>query len=337
MKQTKQRKIEQPHITILKEMVMKFPNTPNHTLAKAFIKKHPKFLLTEEQARNCIRRLKGVSGESSRSRYVDFRKELDKLKKDLPKGETERKDPYYLPKASQNILIIGDIHIPYHDDAALFAALEYGLEQDVDTIIINGDLIDFSLISRHEKDLRKRSVSYELDTARTFLNGLRAMFPNKHIVYKLGNHDIRYEKWIMQKAPELMDIEGTKLEDLLQLVSLNIHLVYDKQVIYAGKHMAIFHGHEIGLMSGGVNPARSARLKLNKSAIINHFHRETKDMGKNFGEQPYSCYSSGCLCDLFPAYMGAHNNWSHGFIHLQIDKQGDYKVTQKTIIEGKIY
>jgi predicted phosphodiesterase len=338
MTQTKKRKNEKPHLIALKEMVLKFPNTPHLTLAKAFVKKYPKFYLSVEQARTQIRVLKGSLGDRSREvLHKDFRAELDKLKKDLPKGETEKKEPYHLPTASKNILIIGDIHIPYHDDTALFAALEYGLEQDVDTIIINGDLIDFSLISRHEKDLRKRSVSYELDTARTFLKGLRAMFPNKHIVYKLGNHDIRYEKWIMQKAPELMDIEGTKLEDLLQLVSLNIHLVYDKQVIYAGKHMAIFHGHEIGLTSGGVNPARSARLKLNKSAIINHFHRETKDMGKNFGEQPYSCYSSGCLCDLFPAYMGAHNNWSHGFIHLQIDKQGDYKVMQKTIIEGKIY
>jgi len=314
----------------------RFPDTPTLTLAKKLSKEHFETFIGVEDARDALRRIEGKAGK---------RNVKDKS---LVRTEERPRNPFKLPKSyakgrkhidikGKKILILSDIHIPYHDDTALFAALEYGLENDVDTIIINGDLIDFSLISRHEKDLRKRSVSYELDTARTFLKGLRAMFPNKHIVYKLGNHDTRYEKWIMQKAPELMDIEGTKLEDLLQLVSLNIHLVYDKQVIYAGKHMAIFHGHEIGLTSGGVNPARSARLKLNKSAIINHFHRETKDMGKNFGEQPYSCYSSGCLCDLFPAYMGAHNNWSHGFIHLQIDKQGDYKVLQKTIIEGKIY
>lgn len=330
-------KPEPVHVTVLKEMVLKFPDLPNHTTARKFLKDYPQFMLNHEQVRGIVKNLKGANGEHHRNKsHVEFRKQLAALKKELPKGETEKKEPYYLPKASKNILIIGDIHVPYHDDAALFAALEYGAEQKVDTVIINGDLIDFALISRHEKDMRKRSVGYEIDTAKTLLKGIRDLFPNALIVYKYGNHDIRYEKFIMQRAPELLDVDGTKLEDLLELVKLKIKIVYDKQIIYAGK-MAILHGHEIGLTSGGVNPARSTRLKLNKSAIVNHFHRETKDMGKNLGEQPFSCYSNGCLCDLYPAYMGVHTLWSHGLIHLTLLNNGDYKVQQKTIIDGTIY
>jgi predicted phosphodiesterase len=341
MKQTSKSKSEAPHTTLLKELVLRFPDAPNLTLAKKFVKDYPQFIISVEQARAAIRTLKGKSGEWNRNHaHIDFRAEyekaLTKFKKELPKGETEKKEPYHLPKASKKILIIGDIHIPYHDDNALFAALKHGAECQVDTIIINGDLLDFAMISRHEKDLRKRSVGYEIATAKTFLEGLRAMFPKALIVFKEGNHDTRYQKWIMQKAPELLDIDGTSLSELLGLIPLRITHIHDKQIIYAGK-MAILHGHEIGLTSGGVNPARSVRLKLNKSAIVNHFHRETKDMGKNLGEQPYSCYSNGCLCDLHPEYMGVHTLWTHGFTILDIDKHGNYKVQQKSIIDGVIY
>jgi len=83
MKPTQRKRIEQPHITALKEMVLKFPNTPNLTLAKVFVKKHPNFYLTVEQARKAILTLKGKSGDIHRKHtYVDFRAELDKLKKD---------------------------------------------------------------------------------------------------------------------------------------------------------------------------------------------------------------------------------------------------------------
>jgi hypothetical protein len=465
-------------------MVLKFPNTPKQTLAKKFVKENPKFLLSVEEVRDYIRTITGSHGSISREFNVDFRTELAKLKKAMPKGDTEREEPYHIPKANRNILVIGDLHIPYHNDEAIFAALEYGAEQNVDTIIINGDLLDFALISRHEKDLRKRSVGYEIAAAKIFLEGLRNMFPkaliinkngnhcmtgdteiltengfvkftdlkegdmvaqfdeNRNISYSLpnaiikrmyegdiydisnnytrqlvtdkhrvlignefvearnvkigdvkniptsGQHDgvgfnlidkdmqvakdtssitkipyndmvycvemplgtiitryegkvaftgncVRYQKWIMQKAPELLDIEGTSLPELLGLNQLNIINITDKRYIYAGK-IAIFHGHEVGMTSGGVNPARTLRLKLNKSAITNHFHRETKDMGRNLDEQPYSCYSNACLCDLYPAYMPI-NQWTHGFIHLKLDKHGNYNVQQKSIIDGVIY
>jgi hypothetical protein len=169
-----------------------------------------------------------------------------------------------------------------------------------------------------------------------FLKGLRGMFPKALILYKIGNHDQRLEKYLMLKAPELLAISDFKLSDICKFNELNILEIQSQQYIYAGK-LPIFHGHEIGLKSGGVNPARAVRLKLNKSAVVNHFHRETKDMGRNLNEQPYSCYSNGCLCDLYPDYMGVHTNWTHGLLHVKLDNQGNYFVQQKTIIDGKIH
>jgi predicted phosphodiesterase len=321
---------------IAKEYLMKFPNTPNLTLAKKIYAENKSVYTNLEQVRSQIRLLKGAHGTwHKQNSHVEFRKEFEALKKELPKGESERIHPYKLPKTSKKILIISDLHIPYHNDDAVFAALEYGLDQEVDTIIINGDLIDFATISRHEKDMRKRSVKYEIDCTKVFLKGLRAMFPKALIVWSYGNHDLRYDKYIMQKAPEIFDIELIQLHELLKLRDLNIIKVDSTQYIYAGK-LAIFHGHETGLTSGGVNPARSLRLKLNKSAVTSHFHRETKDMGKNLDEHPYSCYSIGCLCDLFPTYLPV-NMWTHGFGYLELNDKGDYNFNLKSIIEGKVF
>jgi predicted phosphodiesterase len=321
---------------IAKEYLMKFPNTANLTLAKKIYAENKSVYTNLEQVRTHIRILKGANGTRHKKKsHIEFRKEFEALKKDLPKGESERIHPYKLPKTSKKILIISDLHIPYHNDDAVFAALEYGLDQKVDTIIINGDLIDFATISRHEKDMRKRSVKYEIDCTRVFLKGLRAMFPKALIVWSYGNHDLRYDKYIMQKAPEIFDIELIQLHELLKLRDLNIIKIDSTQYIYAGK-LAIFHGHETGLTSGGVNPARSLRLKLNKSAVTSHFHRETKDMGKNLDEHPYSCFSIGCLCDLHPAYMPI-NMWTHGFGYLELNDKGDYNFNLKSIIDGKVF
>lgn len=321
---------------IAKKYCLDYPNTPSLTLAKKIYSENKECYTNLEHARSTIRTLRGAMGDAHRvSAYVDFRKQLATLKKELPKGESDRIHPYVLPKASRKVLIISDLHIPYHSDEAVFAALEYGHQQEVDTIIINGDLIDFATISRHEKDMRKRSVKYEMDCTRAFLKGLRNMFPKSLIVWSFGNHCQRYDKYIMQKAPEIYDIEMIQLHELLKLRELNIIKVDSTQYIYAGK-LAIFHGHETGLTSGGVNPARSLRLKLNKSAVTSHFHRETKDMGKNLDEHPYSCYSIACLCDLHPSYMPI-NAWTHGFGYLELEKNGDYRFYQKSIIDGKVY
>lgn len=321
---------------IIKEYILKFPNTPKLTLAKKIYSENKGVFSSVEHCRTNIRMYFGSLGQRHREDTgVDFRKELAKLKKDLPKGESERVEPYVLPKTSRKILIIGDLHIPYHNDEAVFAALEFGGDKEVDTIIINGDLIDFYQLSRFEKDPRNRSVKYEIDATKVFLNGLRTIFPKALIIWALGNHCHRWGKYIIQQAPALLDIEAISMTELFELNKLSIKLVESNQYIYAGKLM-ISHGHNIGLKSGGVNVARTVRLKLNRSACVNHFHRETKDTGRVLDENQFSCWSLGALCDLNPNYLPV-NDWSLGFGYVELEKNGNFRLYQKTIINGIVY
>lgn len=336
MKQMSKNSKTSSRTEVAKSYILKYPKHNNTQIAKLLFAEYQHHFTSVENARALVRRLVGKRGERDRSTmHKDFTLLVNAFRKELPKGESEKVEPYHLPKSCTRILVLSDIHLPYQDDDALFAALKFGLEKGVNCIYLNGDTMDMYQLSRHEKNPANRSFSYELDVERTFLNGLRTMFPNAHIVYKIGNHDERYEKFIRQN-PQLMSVQEFELGNLLDFTDLRIQEVKSKQWAYAGK-LPLLHGHELPTKSGGVNPARTVQLKLNKQAIVGHFHRETRSNGKQFDDKPYTTYSSGCLCDLYPAYMPI-NDWTHGFTYVEVDpKNGHYYVQQKTIVDGKIY
>lgn len=320
----------------IKEYLKKFPNTPKLTLARKIYSENKQLYKNVEDVRGKINYITGTNGNHARKMFDrSFLNELNKLKKDLPKGETDKIPDYHLPKSIRKVLMISDIHIPYHDDEALFAALETGLKEGVDCVWLNGDTIDFYGLSRFEHDPRKRSVKYELDCTRAFLKGLRAMFPKALILYKVANHEIRYEKFLMHKAPELLDMEEFELSVLLRFNELGIHEIKDKQLAHIGE-LKVLHYHELPLKSGGVNPARAVFLKTGASTIGGHYHRKSEHVERTLEGKLIKVYSTGCLCDLSPAYM-PFNNWSHGFAIIDVNKNGTYTVNNKTIIDGKVY
>ncbi|MEI6190524.1 MAG: metallophosphoesterase [Chitinophagia bacterium] len=329
-----------PSITLVgkitQDYLRKFPNTSKRELAKLLFQSEPKVFSSCESARNSINRHTGVSGlKNTSTNVINFINELKKLKKELPKGETDRIETYHLPKDKRKVLMLSDIHFPYQDDAALFASLEFGEKNGVDTIWLNGDIMDMYQLSRFEKDPRKRNFIYELDCVRVFLKGIRAMFPKALIIYKMGNHENRWEAFLKQKAPELLGMEEFELSTLLHFNEHKIILLKDKQLAYCGE-LPVLHFHELPLKSGGVNPARTVFLKTGHSVIGGHYHRKSEHVERTLENKLIKVYSTGCLCDLYAAYM-PFNNWSHGAALIEVDKLGKYKVNNFTIIDGKIY
>jgi predicted phosphodiesterase len=262
-------------------------------------------------------------------------KEINALRKSLPKGESEKVEDYYLPKSQRRVLMLSDVHLPFQCDEALFAAIEYGKKKDVDTIYLNGDTMDMYQLSRFNKDPRQRDFAYELDLTRTFLKGLRDIFPKALIIFKISNHENRYEHFLHNKAVELLNVEEFKLPILLKLAELGIQVVEDKQLAHIGE-LKVLHGHELPLKSGGVNPARAVFLKTGESVIFGHFHRKSEHVERTLSNKLIKVYSTGCLADLSPGYM-PYNSWTHGFAYIEVEKSGSYRVFNHTIIDGVVY
>ena len=324
---------------LVREYLERFPNHADLTLAKKIYKENSLLFTSLDAVRSQVRLIRGHRGKST-YKYAD-----PKLKTPvthntnpykLPESDEQIREPYILPKANNNILLISDLHIPYHNISAITAALDYGKEQDVNTIIINGDLIDFHQISRFDKDPRKRSVKHEFDTAKEFLRILRKEFPKCQIYWIKGNHDVRYEHYLMAKAPEIFDDSYFRLEERLKLSEENIHLIGDKTIVKAGK-LNIHHGHLF--FRGFIAPVNSARglfLRAKESAIVGHVHKISEHTETNLSGELTTCWSTGCLCELSPDYSPFANNYAHGFAHIKVDNDRNYSVKNYRILNARI-
>ena len=291
-----------------------------------------------EDARVFLRYIEGKLGPKVRKfKTIIPMPERPKNPYNLPESYQEKREPFILPKVCDNILLISDLHIPYHDIDAITIALDYGKKENVNTIFINGDLIDNSRVSRFEKDMKKRSVKQEFDATKEFLVQLRAAFPDASIYWLKGNHCVRWEKFLEQKVREIWDDPYFHLEERLRLNEQNIKLLDDTVLVKAGK-LSITHGHHIikGIFVP-VSPARGAFMRAKQSVIVGHLHRSSYHTEMDLDGKVIGCWSTACLCELRPNYSPLVSNSQHGFAHITIDKTGDFTVKNYQIINGKLH
>lgn len=323
--------------TYIKSLIKKFLDSPSKTLARKAYKERPELFSSIESARKRICYYRGLCGNANREKLADksFAKEPYKYNPyNLPESHANPFEPFEIKQSKT--LLISDLHFPYQHNKAIELALDYGKKKNVNCILINGDVIDFATISKHENDWRNRSVYEEFEAVRQFLRELRKAFPKVKIVLKLGNHCERWEKWLFLKAPEIFDDPEFRLESRLRLGELGIDIVKDKRPIKIGK-LTVLHGHELAGGSGGVNPARATFLKTLDSVVVGHYHKTSSHVETTMNGSVVSVESVGCLCGMNPYYMPI-NKWNLGFGYVECDlKTGEYQFYNKKIIKGKIY
>jgi len=329
---------------IAAEYRKKYPDMPTLKLARILYNQNKLTFKDLEDARYKLRYIEGKVGKThkatmDKTKFNEFVKDKPRPKNpyNLPTSYKEDRKPLRLPEACNNILLISDLHIPYHDIDAITVALDYGREKKVNTIFINGDLIDNAQVSRFEKDMRKRSVKEEFDLTKQFLVSLRAAFPDAAIYWLKGNHCVRWEKFLQQKVSEIWDDPYFHLEERLRLNEQKITIIDDTVLVKAGK-LSITHGHHIfkGIFSP-VSPARGAYMKAKQSVIVGHLHRSSQNSEMDLDGNVVSCWSQACLCELRPNYSPLVSNSQHGFAHILVEKGGNYTVHNYQIINGKIH
>jgi len=322
----------------MEKLCRKFPNTPDLTLARKGYKENPNLYKSLDHARGVVRTIRGHRGKNAKANLLD---------KSMVKPVTKNTNPFNLPESYANdytpyiinqsrTLIISDLHIPYQDNKAIELALNYGLDKNVNCILINGDLLDMPNHSRFEKDWRMRSTFEEFEATRQLLISLRKTFPKAKIIFKEGNHDDRWERWLYVKAPEIFDDPEFRLDVRLKLGELKIDHVKDKRIIKIGK-LSVLHGHEMFGGSGGVNPARSTFLKTMSSVVVGHYHKTSSHVETTMEGDVISVHSVGCLCGLNPLYAPI-NKHNLGFAYVEMDiKTGEYHINNLKIIKGKVF
>jgi predicted phosphodiesterase len=212
-----------------------------------------------ESAMSSLRYIEGKYGKIARTRVVnsEFLKTEARPYNpyNLPKSDETAFEPYIF-KGHKKVLILSDIHVPYHSIPSLTAALQYAKKSKPDALLLNGDTIDCHRLSRFIKDPKKRNFKLELDTFKALFDVFEKELKCK-IYFKIGNHEERYEHFLYEKAGELVGIEEFEFENIIKARARGIEIIGDKRPMKLNKFKDTSNIHKL----------KSAPVTLNGRAI----------------------------------------------------------------------
>ncbi len=331
---------QEKRLAIVAAELKKFPDIGARTLGRKLHEKHPLLFPKLENARAVVRQQLGNMGTKNRKHFKKAGKERREPRKPgqmppLPESFEKAWVPFILD--AKRVLVLPDIHLPYHHKQALTAALAYGVKYKPDAILLNGDVFDFFQISRFQHDDPDApSVPEELAAGKQFFRRLRYQFPKAEIVFRYGNHDRRWDKYVLGNAPGLLGIPSVLncWHADAGILEAGVKVVTQQRPVMLGK-LPVFHGDELP-KGGGVTPARGAFLRAVASLLHSHLHRASQHTERTLDDRIITCWTTGALCGLHPDYARV-NKWDHGFATVDIASDGTYECRLKQIIDGRVH
>jgi predicted phosphodiesterase len=323
------------------QLIREFPDTSSKQLARIACERWPEAFFSMEQARSCLRSVRGAKGDRNRQEYKTLipRSKADaerckRLGALLPDAEPNKWKMNVLPDGPTKWLGIADPHIPYHCKLTLQVQLQYAKKQHCDGVILLGDIVDFYNLSKFVKDPTARDTVGEVNATEQYLIAIIKYLKPKKIVYKCGNHDERINTYLMSRAAELYGLPQVTIQSILKLEEKNIDFIPGNEMITFEK-MAFAHGHEWG---GGfyspVNPARSAFLRAHDCVMVGHEHRTSEHVEPRLSGFNVTTWSVGASCDLHPQYR-PFNRWNHGLFIFDLTKD-NWRIDNRRIINGEV-
>jgi hypothetical protein len=208
------------------------------------------------------------------------------------------------------ILILPDVHRPYHDERAWQLVMKVGRAFKPHHLAVIGDFADFYTVSSHSKDPnRTTQLSEELTDVLFGLDELDDLGA-VHKVYVGGNHEDRLTRYLRDKAPELFGV--VSIDSILGLPERGWEYVPYKHHTKIGKlHLT----HDVG--TAGRYSTFKALDTYQHSIVTGHTHRLQYIVeGNAIGEFKLSAMF-GWLGDSskvdYMHLVNVNKNWALGF------------------------
>lgn len=278
---------------------------------------------------------------------TSINKENDKSKKqevNQSKKEFNKPSSLLTPNKNRKIttLVLSDIHAPYEDTESLRIAIEYArMNYSINKVIFLGDYLDCFMISRFSKNPRERmSFADELKYSSELMDQIIDIFNGCSFTFIKGNHERRFEKYLMDNAPELIGVSGSTIQEQLDLENKgveyidNVDKMEEEGEPYKIGELYYLHGDETG-DGGSINIARNKFMKVQQNIIFGHYHQIQSHMQRCFNAVRGS-WSVGCLCNTNPRYCPASQHLL-GFAIVEHEQDGTFSVQNKMIIDGRVY
>jgi hypothetical protein len=265
--------------------------------------------------------------------------------KPLPKPKPRKKG-----KWPETAVILSDQHCPHIDETCHKLICQWLGEEQPDRIHVNGDLLDFSTISRHrQRDGYAQSVNDCLQSAFNTLRDYRDACPDARITLLRGNHCERIEHALIDNLKELHritaaddDTPALSLEKLLHLDLLHVEYIdeaWDRAKTQIGKRLTIRHG-----FATGQNVGSKMLSKLAGSNVQGHTHRLSLTYRTHHtmrDEEPTETRLAAevpCLCQIDDGlgYMNGEADWQQGALMVKTWPDNDFAVSPVLYLPGRL-
>jgi hypothetical protein len=317
--------------TIVMDACRRFPAMSSHGLAVMLFDNHRGVFNSAEQARDAVRYYRGQHGKKDRG--VTARGDKTVHKVPMPASLAEVRSDYKLPAGGW--LVMSDVHIPFHAQKPIEAAVERARDHKLRGLLFNGDIMDCDAVSFWAGHTKKNFIQ-EVETVVDVLDWFTNATDWKFKVWKPGNHEDRLVSYYYQHAPELGH-QHAQIVDVLGLEGRGYEWLGRKQKIMAGSYLHILHGHELRKVPYLANPARWLFHKTEACAMCGHWHVTNQYTKNTIEDRLLTTWTTGCMCDLRPDYNPYGNEWNWGFAELWVDKKGDFEIENKRVLHnGKV-
>lgn len=238
----------------------------------------------------------------------------------------------------ETVVVLSDIHIPWHSEQALLLALDFCKKKQPDIIVLLGDIVDFSGISDYNKTLKdEMGMVFDLLKFRAFMALVKTLCPNSKIVLVKGNHCDRYTRWWAADGNRAMGTAASLFMPFNRVIGADDMNIPVYEYGHWWEHRNFMFVHTAGY-SGAVNSSsvseRKAIQKMQCSGIQGHHHRVGMCVTKTASGY-LGFYGNGCLSSLNPHYT-TNPDWVNCFSVLKfLPNSSRFNWTPVLIIDGK--
>lgn len=208
------------------------------------------------------------------------------------------------------VVVASDFHYWPGEPSTGHRALIYiTRELQPDIIVANGDICDFSTISRHPPLgwTSMPTAAEEIEVAQDRLQEWAEAGGKAQRFWPVGNHDSRMETFIASNTPELKGVKGTSL--------------LDHFLLWEPCYSLWINDHPGGLVikhrfKGGVHAPWNNTLHAGRSIATGHLHSQKVIPSTNYNGTTWGI-DTGCIADPFSEpfqYLEDNpRNWRSGF------------------------
>lgn len=231
-----------------------------------------------------------------------------------------------------------DPHIPFHSPRALNCALNCLADSNLGGLYLGGDIFDMYWAHDHgPKDPRIYStLEHEAQEVNKFLDLIDMTWPTQKKVFIEGNHETRYERYVIKNAPSLFGM--TSLPQVM-----NMHQRVNWNYVPFGNHqLKQVAGTDLYTKHAPRGSSGAAIMNANAcNLLFGHIHRiiyETKTTGDGRILRVMSPGWLGNGEERAFSYVPGHQNWQNGFARIWVDLQTkDWRVEIIEIRNGVCY